>query len=160
MVILVLAFGISSIHASFLDDLYKEHNRFRQQNGLRPLKVDRRIENYLRRIKSLPIEIGHNHNQHKNLKRYYLNKGCYGQAENIFFGPKVTKVAMKDWKKSPGHRSNILLKDVSLSLNFTVKCSQNAKSIHNFFQARYMGCASLKGGFPLTIICYFIRGNC
>ena len=115
MFILVLAFGIASIHASFLDDLYKEHNKFRRQNGLRPLKVDRGIENYLRRIKSLPIGIGHDHNQHKNLARYYLNKGCYGYAENLFWGPKVAKVAMKEWKNSPGHRRNILKQDVSLS---------------------------------------------
>ena len=111
-------------HSSFLDDLYKEQNKFRRQNGLRSLKIDRRVENYLRRIKSLSKGIGHNHNQKRNLKRYYLSKGCYGQAENLFFGPKVAKAAMKNWKTSPGHRSNILLKDVSLSLmNFKVTCN-------------------------------------
>ena len=115
MFIFVLTIVIASIHASFLDDLYKEQNKFRRQNGLRPLKIDRGIENYLRRIKSLPIGVGHDHNQIRNLRRYYKSKGCYGSAENLFFGPKVAKAAMKSWKNSPGHRSNILFKDVSLS---------------------------------------------
>ena len=63
-----MAFGIASIQAGFIDDLYREHNNYRRQNGLSPLKTDSTIEYYLKQLGSVSYAVGHNHDQIPNLE--------------------------------------------------------------------------------------------
>ena len=65
--VVLLAFGIASIQAGFIDDLYREHNNYRRENGLSTLKRDSTIEYYLGQLKSVSYEVGHNHEQIPNL---------------------------------------------------------------------------------------------
>ena len=74
--VVLLAFGIASIQAGFIDDLYREHNNYRRQNGLSPLRTDSTIEYYLKQLGSVSYAVGHNHDQIPNLEgklRFSLN---------------------------------------------------------------------------------------
>ena len=137
----MLVITIIGIQAGFIDDLYKEHNRYRRQYGLPSLKVDKTIEYYLKKLRSVSYSVGHNHAQSQNLKgenflyfstnsaqllRYLLLKisfivdynrlctGYIGIRENIYWGYKLdARKVMDAWKRSSGHNRNLLTANVS-----------------------------------------------
>ena len=69
--VVLFAFGIVGINArsaNFIDDLYREHNKYRNQNGLNSLKVDYLIEYHLQQLSDVSYEVGHNHAEIGNLE--------------------------------------------------------------------------------------------
>ena len=156
-----MAFGIAGIQAGFIDDLYREHNNYRRQNGLSPLRTDSTIEYYLKQLGSVSYEVGHNHDQIPNLEgklRFSLNviaaiiftknnffchlaynkrcTGYIGVRENIHWSYSLdAKKVMNGWKSSPGHNANILTSNVShLQTNSKHISTMNNYANHFYFQ--------------------------
>ena len=71
--VVLLAFGIVGINArsaNFIDDLYREHNKYRNQNGLNSLQKDLNMQFLLIQLQldGVTYEVGHDHAQAQALE--------------------------------------------------------------------------------------------
>lgn len=117
---------IESIHASFEKEVLRLTNKERQKRGLSALKLDEKLAYAARyHAKDMAMENYFEHDSYDR-KKNRLRKSCniferigafanYNYlAENISAGQLTPEEVLKAWMKSPGHKKNILNKDMTL----------------------------------------------
>jgi uncharacterized protein YkwD len=93
-------------------DVLKYTNEFRKSKGL-PALVMREELNTIARghsadMASGRVSFGHDGYDQRQAKVQRLIKSWRGMAENVAYGVNTAKEVLAMWKKSPGHRRNIL----------------------------------------------------
>jgi len=89
-------------------------NEFRAENGKKPLELipERDIQNYTDlRARELSTLFSHTRPDGSSVGDYSGLNGLYLVGENISAGRKTIYEAVESWKKSPGHRRNMLNDD-------------------------------------------------
>jgi len=110
--LIVLTALLAMVQAAFIDDVYKEINRIRRQNGESTLHVDTGMEKIMKRIRYTE---NHNHSQKRNLEAYNTQcTGWTGISEILYYGSRVPTIYQlfhnpsDSWMYSPGHKREIL----------------------------------------------------
>ena len=117
---------IESIHSSFEKEVLRLTNEERKKRRLGPLKYDEKLAYAARyHAKDMAVENYFDHHS-KDRINGRLKKSCdifdrieafanYNYlAENISAGQKTPEDVLKAWMKSPGHKKNILNKEMTL----------------------------------------------
>ena len=94
------------------EDILKQTNKFRKSKGLPALVMRDDLNtialNHSKDMASGRLGFGHAGFKQRETKVRKIITPYYGMAENVVFGARNGKEAFEMWKKSSGHRKNML----------------------------------------------------
>ena len=112
IVLIFITSFISSENTSLSNDVLKQTNQFRRSKGLLPLVIREEL-NAIAQKHSVNMAkgrtgFGHGGFARRDALARQKIKDVHSFAENVAYGPTTGKEVVEKWKRSPGHRKNML----------------------------------------------------
>jgi len=99
-------------HSNIVNDILSQTNQFRRSKGLTALIINKELNAIAQKhsadMASGRVGFGHGGVSKRNEMAGNAIKSLSSFAENIAYGETSGEEVVNDWKKSPGHRRNML----------------------------------------------------
>jgi uncharacterized protein YkwD len=95
-----------------VSDVHMHTNAFRESNGLKPLQLNQELtelaQEHSQKMASGEVSFGHDGFNQRSDLAYKANPRWRSVAENVAVGQTTAFLVVESWKKSTGHRKNML----------------------------------------------------